>query len=249
MKCRILKTKTEFYYMAGLERPNIELGGFSDMNFRQAVAEQMFHMLTKFSIGMEETVRVGSNLRTYAAATERYDALIDTEDEARNVAFRIKGTPVLQTESPDMLQNATPSDKYVVLELQMGTYQQEQDTDAVSDDEFEWKPYVLAVVDRENVNEPDILNAENGNDLDYDDLLYVLSILGTMRVECQKADYETQIINDAEQVVGYVSIDDLPPFEEIGSRRYAAFAPDDLIGFVSCEACSVSRTACPHLLS
>jgi len=175
---------------------------------------------------------------------------IADDDEPNERALRLRRTQVLALSntvnvSPALYSDAwaaTDSEDYVVIELQHGSVDK-QDIDPqepLVDEDYEWKPYVMAVLQTDEPYEINILDANTGKELAVQDVMRATDALRHLGNSLYAAILEDGIGSD--QSIAFRS---LPPSTErvLGFDEFDSAEVD--LNY-SCAECGEDNGVCDH---
>lgn len=208
--------------MSEIGHPDIDPQLLPPISLERIFAEEAFYILAAQS--HPETTAVG-DMQVTVQASERYD-IINKDPEAPEQALRLKSVPTFSGDGDAY----SPSDKYYVIELQMGELREGMEP---TDENYSWLPYVMSVVDTEDIDNISILNSKNGKDLRQGDLASALMSLQSMREEVRGVIFET--ISSTDKAPTYVT------------KRFKPFHSEEFYQSSFCGSCGALNTPCQHL--
>lgn len=220
--------------MEEFRHPPVELHVGLSANLERAFAQRAYATLETYS-GIEQDKVFGEPVRF--PKTDRIDMAVP-EDAETMVAMRLVGTPVSALSGTGATAIETlaykESDSYIVVELQYGELQEDEIEDAPEDDDYDWRSYIVVVIDPRHPYNPSVLNAETGEPLSAGDLMYAGVILDQVCAELDSLSLDAALHGDL----------DITPKDGLGYQRFDA---DDFMLTNACETCSLDGTPCMHL--
>lgn len=216
--------------MSEIAHPPIDINLMSayslEQNFAQSAALLLLDNCVKFDDIIENTL-------VSAMLTQRVD--MESSNSGQVVSLRLRSIPVLQVISPDL--RFQPSSDYLVVALEQATYSTDND-DFGADEELDWQPYVMAVMDNESPENTQVLNAKTGLSLNMIDLHMARLLLNKLSDEFSDIRCnETDLTN----ILG-VTYRPVPR-----STDYVEFDVDEYIDTAPCEnACVNDHYSCSH---
>lgn len=168
--------------MSEIVHPPIDLGLLPTNNLHQTFVQEAAILVMDCSIELEEII---ANKLVTTQATERVDMDSTTSDMI--VALRLRTLPVLECVSLD-LTSCQPSDKFSVVAMEHASFDSYEDE--LDDDELDWKPYVLAVMDAVELENAQVLSASSGRPLQDSELFTAQLLLTRLREELRVERYE-----------------------------------------------------------
>lgn len=212
--------------MANIFHPPLELGLSAAVSAERLFAEEAFQLLTTFAV--KGSMTIDSTYMTYPI-TDRCD--VQAADDAER-ALRLQGVPVLGGAAVG--ESLSPSDKYYVIEVEHGVLADPEE-DMAWDEDYDWEPYVMAVIDTENIDNVSVLDANTGKDLDPADLQQALFTLQFMRNEFRNAYFEEEV---EDTIIA-------PNFERL-EQGYGEYDSSEHLELSACDTCGTENVPCAH---
>jgi hypothetical protein len=158
-----------------------------------AVMTQLFYYDAEVRISH---ISRGQVVRSHMS--ERWDAPVDENSET-GLALRIQSIPAIEITDGMLPKAAHPN--YRVLMLEYGTCDADEQRDRELNDEddqdlFKWSPYVLALIDVDDLSDCAIVNALTGAELDDDDLVSVRVLLSQWSASRLEQQYEEVLVDE-----------------------------------------------------
>ncbi len=227
--------------MSGVNHPDIKPEIQSAISFEQDFAERALELLGCYGISC---VAVNGDYEIEFPVTDRID--VETEDDSE-LALRLVRRQVLAIAPAEQSSSSMPGrltlfkapvDRYIVLELQVGTIADEvTEEEQLVDEDFEWRPYINMIVDIRDPNHPDIVDAANGRPLDLDDLLKAKDALDLLGSELRGVGFATACELDDELSIEHRSL--VTSYEK-------EFVPEEQDMNHECQHCGARNTVCSH---
>lgn len=176
--------------MSEMIHPPIALGFETDLSLEQTFAQEAYLLLadarraesdTAFSHNIERRV------------TERVD--VPGTDMTKNIALRLRNMPVFQIFRDDPARDQPSADYRIIIleygEMCTGEVEDEAKSDTGQESGgFQWRPYVLTMIDEEELNKVAILDAQTGRNMSQFDLMTAFGYLMHLRQEIRSTRYE-----------------------------------------------------------
>ena len=216
--------------MSEFIHPPVALGFGPDLSLERTFAEEAYLLLADCQL-VDELEIDGVEILT--KLTDRVDMV--SEDSEKSSAFRLRSMPVLRILTANA-QQMEPSADYRVILLEYGELDSSE-SDEEYDEEFEWRPYVMTVINEDKLGEIDILDGQTGQPLSPGDLMMAHAYLTQVRQEMRNERFGELLSEDA---IGTFYDD---PNQ---SKTYQEFDSAEFLEVSQCVECETSNQACGH---
>ncbi len=221
--------------MSELVHPRIEYDIESEDSSELTIVNDLVAILKLRQHGMQYFV---GDLEVNTAVTENVEMYSMMEDIG--VAMKITRTPVLA--SPSALPDGElhPSSAYLVLTVEFGEVDVEEVEQVGQTADYEWHPYITAIVDRSDSDHPEIVRTASGKPLNELELMHAGSIIDQMKKEAVSTALSDELWYDEAEPY-YRHLDSLS-----ATPITAAELADRIHGGAACRYCREREIVCHH---
>lgn len=172
--------------MSEISHPPIQQGIGPGISIERIFAEEVYMMLAQCGVPLVEQI---DPVIVTSLVTERVDMVANNDDTL--AALRLRSLPVLRIIANNH-NRQDPSGDYTAILLEYGE-SDDDDTNETFEETFNWRGYVLAIIDMDNLNRVDVLDAQTGEDLSRTDIESALVFLEQMRQETRNYLFENHV--------------------------------------------------------
>jgi hypothetical protein len=226
-----------------IQHPEIVLDSVNIFSPEEEFAKLAQEILGRYGVMCDDT----SQKLSYPV-TDRIE--ISDDDEPNERALRLRRTQVLAlntTESPGSVDMAdrwetTDSEDYIIIELQHGSVDKDEldPEEPLVDDDYEWMPYVMTVIQANQPYEICVLDANTGKELNAYDVMKATDALRHLGNWLYSELFEDGIANDHSIA--------LRPHRQLTDNvaGLSEFKSDEADLNYSCVECGEDNGVCSH---
>lgn len=135
-----------------------------------------------------------------------------------------------------------PSDRFVVMKLDYGVRDSDDEVNLWSDD-YDWKDYIVTIIDREDLDQVEVLRYSNGEPLSLEDLMCAEARLVDLGEYLRSFDFdELEEYDDTTPIISHQT-----ECNEVPETGFGSFTAADYFRCASCSANSeVGDLPCSH---
>ena len=172
--------------MSEIFHPPIQQGIGPGISIERIFAEEAYMMLAQCGVPLVEQI---DPVIVTSLVTERVDMVANNDDTS--AALRLRSLPVFRIIANNH-NRQDPSGDYTAILLEYGE-SDDDDTNETFEETFNWRGYVLAIIEMDNLNRVDVLDAQTGKDLSRTDIESALVFLEQMRQETRNYLFENHV--------------------------------------------------------
>jgi hypothetical protein len=226
-----------------IQHPEIVLDSVNIFSPEEEFAKLAQEVLGRYGVMCDDTERGISY-----PVTDRLE--ISDDDEPNERALRLRRTQVLALNTADTLGSvatadiwmADNSEDYIVIELQHGSVSKDEvdPEEPLVDEDYQWMPYVMAVVQTDDPYEISILDASTGKDLNAYDVMKATDALRHLGDWLYSELFEDGIANDQSIAIR------VHPQRHQNVAGLSEFSAEEADLNYSCVECGEDNGVCSH---